>query len=291
MRRRSTGHMALAVLALLLPVAVAAQQGTINPRIPPPPPQPEDPPAPVGVPPPLPTPPPETVAIAAGTRVPVVLDTPLSTRITKTGQRVSFRTVDPLSVHETLEIPPETEFVGTVAEARRPGAFGRAGKLRVRVDHIQLSNGTPVNVAARLDSPDGRAGRFSADSKAKSNVADLAQWALLGTLTGWQIGGGKGAGYGAAAGATVALVIGMSQRGPDLYLEPGMPFTVVLDQPATLPGTDVLAAQQAYARTHASTARPSSAAGPASDPDPDDRAQQSQRPKLKRRPRTVPSQP
>jgi len=283
--------MTVAILALfLLALSVAAQQGTINPRIAPPPPE-QPATAPTPAPAPDSTPPPETVGIAAGTRIGVVLDTPLSTRISKTGQRVAFRTRDPLPVHETLEIPPETEFVGTVVEAQRPGSFGRAGKLRVRVDRIQLSNGISAGVVARFDSADGKAGgRVSADRRGKSNVVDLVQWAALGTLIGLQVHGGKGAGYGAAAGTTAALIILMSKRGPDLYLEPGMPFTVVLDQPVTLPGAEVLAAQQAYARGHASAApSSSSAAGRASDSEPAHSSEP--RPKLNRRPKPLPPQP
>jgi hypothetical protein len=300
--------MTAAILALfLLAIPAAAQQGAINPRVPPPPP-PEQPAeaAPTLAPAPEPTPPPETVGIAAGTRIAVVLDTPLSTRISKTGQRVAFRTRDPLPVHETppapfgsahrggqagLEIPPETEFVGTVVEAQRPGAFGRAGRLRVRVDRIQLSNGSSAGVVARLDPANGQAGgRVSADNRGKPNVVDLVQWAALGTLVGLQVHGGKGAGYGAAAGTTVGLIILMSKRGPDLYLEPGMPFTVVLDEPVTLPGTGVLAAQQAYARGHASAApSSSSAAERASDAEPDNSSEP--RPKLRRRPKPLPPQP
>ena len=105
-------------------------------------------------------------------------------------------------------------------------------------------------------------------------------------MTGWQVAGGKGAGYGAAAGAMVGLIIMMSKRGADLYLEPGMPFAVLVDQPVTLPGADVVAAHEAYARTHASASQSSS--DPTSASQDDDRVPESRRPVLKRRPRTKP---
>jgi len=234
---------------------------------------------------------PAIVGIPAGTRIAVVLDTPLSTRISKKGQRVSFRTSHWVQLGDTVELPPETEFVGTVVQAKRPGAFGRPGTLQVKLERIELSTGTSVPMQARLDSPDANAqGKISADSNNKANVADLAQWAVLGTLGGWQVAGGKGAGYGAAAGAAIGLIIMMSRRGPDLYLEPGMPFSVVLNENVTLPGTDVARAQQEYNRTHGSYANQ---AGNTSSVDSDgfNRIPESERPVLKRRPKKSQRQP
>jgi hypothetical protein len=296
---RRTGEGA-AICLLVLGLAawpVLAQQGPINPRIPPPPPPPDEtaapapaaPPAeqPALLPPPAPTPVPvpATVELLKGTRIPVTLETPLSTRISKKGQQVIFRTTDPVPV-ESLELPPDTEISATVVEARRPGGFGRPGTLKVRIDGIRLSNSTHVEVPARLDSADVKQGKISADRNAGSNVMDLAQWATLGTLVGWQTGGGSGAGYGAAAGAAAALIIMMARRGPDLYLEPGMPFAVVVDQDTTLPGAEIHAAQQAWAAANPGpSSGDSSSASVDSDPADNSRVPASRRPVLKRRPR------
>lgn len=284
---RRTGRLVAGILVLACSPALA-QQGTINPRIPPPPP-PEAVSAPETAPPVAPAPAaqpiPETVEIASGTRIPVTLDTPLSTRISKKGQVVSFRTADPVRVHDLLEIPPDTEIVGTVVEARRPGGFGRPGTLRVKITGIRLSNGAETNIAARLDSRDMKQGRISADKNGSANAVDIAQWAVLGTLTGWQVDGGKGAGYGAAAGATVGLIILMARRGPDLYVEPGTPFAVVVDQPVTLQGAEVQAAQESYVRAHGPMSGPRQGSLSTQDPNDDDsRVPDSRRPKLKRRP-------
>src|SRR5713226_7640661 len=103
MRREATGCALVCSLALILfSLPATAQQGTINPRIPPPPPPPEQPaPEPAPQPalqpkPPEPAPPPPSLpahaVIPAGTRIAVVLDTPLNTRIAKQGQQVTFRT-------------------------------------------------------------------------------------------------------------------------------------------------------------------------------------------------------
>lgn len=290
MRRTGASVPAFFFLIFLTPLTLSAQQGQINPRIPPPPPPPEAeelPPARAVSPAelvPAPRPAPATVELPAGTRILVVLDTPLSTRISKKGHPVTFRTTDSVWLQDNLELPPDTEILGTVVEARRPGGFGRPGTLKVQISGVRLANGTETRMAAHLDSADAKQGRLSADKSRTAGAVDMAQWAIVGTLAGLQIGGGKGAGYGAAAGALAGLIIMMAQRGPDLYLEPGMPFAVVVDQPVTLPGPEVVAANESYARTRAS------AGGSSPDPtsasqDDDSRVPDSHRPKLKRRPR------
>jgi len=182
--------------------------------------------------------------IPARTRFDVTLDTPLSTRISKKGQLVNFRTSEALPLTDDLMIPPDTIFAGKVTEVRRPGAFGKSGVLKVKVEHLELSTGAGTDVIARLDSQDINAqGKLRSDSSRAANLVSLGLWAAQGAIIGSQIKGAKGAGVGAGAGAMIGLIILMSKHGADVYLEPGTPFLVELDQPASLPGKAVLAAQ------------------------------------------------
>lgn len=228
-----------------------------------------------------PSPPaPEKVTIPKDTSFAVTLDTPLSTRISKAGQLVNFRTTDAFPVYEGLVIPPDTIFSGSVIEARKPGSFGKAGVIRVKVDHIQLANGANAEVTARLESQDLNAqGRLQSDKSGKSKLINLALWAGQGSLLGLELDGAKGAGIGAGAGAAVALIIMMSRRGADIYLEPGTPFAVKLDEPLSLPGRAVQEIQPSTTATDAvvdGNGSPSAATtDPATDP---------ARPELKHRP-------
>ena len=86
---------------------------------------------------------------------------------------------------------------------------------------------------------------------------------------------------GAGAGLLASLIIMMAQRGPDVYLEPGMPFSVVLDQEVALPGQGVLDAQQTYAQAHAPLSV--GAQGSESAPDPNMTIPPNERPVLKHR--------
>ena len=256
------------LIRLLLTLALAscawpalAQLAPIDPRIPPPPPPPEATSAPPET---LPAPPapapaasapapaqarpsftaPETVVIPAGTRFDVTLDTPLSTRISKKGQLVNFRTSEPLPITDNLVIPPDTIFAGKVTEVHCPGAFGKSGVLKVKVERLELSSGAGTDVIARIDSQDiNSQGKLPSDRSRAANLISLGLWSAQGAIIGSQVGGAKGAGIGAGTAATIALIIMMSKHGRDVYLEPGTPFQVDLDQPASLPGKAVLAAQ------------------------------------------------
>lgn len=335
MRRLSPWLALRLVLTLMLAaLPLAAQQPPINARIPPPPPPPEKPatPPPTAKPavqsnggaiaqpgtasatgaspiatpsaapaaPAEPVPPPDLpaqVTIPAGSRIAVVLDTPLSTRISRAGQKVSFRTSDAVRLEDGLEIPPDTAFSGSVVEVKRPGGFGKSGVLRVKVDGVDLAAGASAPVVAHLESQDINAkGRLTTDNRHTTDLYSLAMYTLEGTLVGSRIKGGKGAAVGAGAGALAALIIMMSHRGQDVYLEPGMPFQVVLEQPVDLPGKAVWGAQHDYARAHPVSVsntggsgnggftREGDANGAEASPggsDPD-----SGRPKLKRRPRS-----
>lgn len=286
--------------ALLLIVALlsgyssfAHQDDKINFRIPPPPPPPEFEPVPLPTWRPAPSLMPEALPVVSGTvEVPrglpleVVLETPLSTRIATQGQTVTFRLEKSIQVEGEWALPPGTGFHGTVVSAKPPGAFGRAGELRVRLDSMELAHGAATPVVARLESADLDAhGRASADNNRTANLLDLAQWTLGGTLMGREVSGGKGAAIGAGAGAAIALILLASRRGTDIYLEPGTPFTVILEEPVELPAASLYAAQRAYAQAQehegwlTATTTSSPSASEAENDTPSDR------PRLKRRPR------
>lgn len=196
---------------------------------------------------------PARVAIPADRPIAVVLDTPLSTRISKKGESVTFRTTYSILLGNGLEVPPDMEIAGHVVEIRKPAHFGKEGVLRVTVDRLNLVTGDGANLEAHLDSRDmkGR-GQLTSDNRRSTDLYSVAVDSIAGTLLGAMIGGAKGAGIGAGAGAAAAVLIMMSHRGQDVYLEPGMPFSVVLDQPAYLSGAAIYAAQQNYLKNRRS---------------------------------------
>ncbi len=235
-----------------------------------------------------------SIQIPAGTEFNVVLATPLSTRISKIGQEVEFRTTGDVPLGDGFMLPEETVFRGRVVSLQKPGGFGRQGKMRVDVRELDLQNGSATPVAARLDAADPAAyAGPGADRNRAADIFELAQWTLMGTVIGREVKGGKGAAVGAGIGATIAVILLSSQRGADMYLEPGTPFRVVLEKPAELPAAKVYAAQRAALRARADWAadhhphrsNPTASAPKSNDEDLVERDRT--RPKLKRRPRSV----
>ena len=193
---------------------------------------------------------PERIAIPAGARIPIVLETPLSSRFSRQGQAVIFRTSSALALSQELQIPPGVEIRGRLAEVTRPGVFGKSGALRVIVERIVLPGAPAANLRAQLRSADMNArGRLTTDGRRSMNIENLAVLSLQGTLAGAQFGG-KAAGIGASAGAAIAAVLMMSQRGRDVSVSAGTPFSVRLQQDADLPAPAVFWAQQNYASSH-----------------------------------------
>jgi hypothetical protein len=203
---------------------------------------------------------PAKVTLAGGSRIDVALETPLSTRIAKKDQEVVFRAAQPIALGDGLELSGQTAFIGIVTEVKRPGAFGRQGALKVELKRINLPSGADAVIVARLDSPDMRGkGRLTSDSQRGTDVMSLATWTLTGAVIGGHAAGGKGAGYGAVSGAAIWLITKMSHHGADVYLEPGMPFTVLMDEPVELPGsTAIFSADNPTGQSSSSSAYPGS---------------------------------
>jgi hypothetical protein len=225
---------------------------------------------------------PERIAIPAGTRIPIVLETPLSSRSSHRGQIVVFRTTGAVALGEDLQLPPGVEVRGRVAEVTRPGTFGRAGALRVIVDRMVLPGDSAAVLLAQLRSADiNSRGRLTNENRRLMDRQGLVVLSLQGALAGAQFGG-KAAGIGAGAGAAVAVVLMMSKKGRDVSVSPGTPFSVRLQQDADLPAPAVYWAQQEYVTRHAGALYDS-------DEEPDDGT----RPVLKRRPAasSAPAQP
>jgi hypothetical protein len=229
--------------------------------------------------PPLKPPPPVRVQVTlpAGTHIAVVLDTPVSTRISHNGQLINFRTSEPLYLDGKLVLPSDSVLNGKVTDVHKPGLFTSSGNVRMAVDSIEEPDGSALPLAAKLDASDPQAsGKGKSDKTKSAAILSAVILAGEGALIGASIGGAKGAGIGAGAGTAIALGGMMVKHGQDVYLEPGTPFLVTLNQPiqmwAIIPQVDPVATGVA----------PGSAKSPPGDPrtDPD-------RPQLERRPKPI----
>jgi hypothetical protein len=179
------------------------------------------------------------LVVAEGTVLPIALTTFMNSRSTSVGDTFYAETVYPVWVQQRLVIPRGSLVKGTVTQVARPGRIKGKGRMSIRIDTVQLTNGVsrPLIASFRgLHGPgnekmDKKKEGVEMDSSRGRDAGQVAAPAGEGAIIGAISGGGKGAGIGAGAGAAVGLVSVLFSRGRELVLEPGTQFDLELKQP------------------------------------------------------------
>ncbi|MDE2404119.1 MAG: hypothetical protein KGM17_05320 [Sphingomonadales bacterium] len=113
-----------------------------------------------------------TIILPAGMDIAITPDEALSSKWLKTGDSITFTTLNPVIAEGAVLIPRGTHGVGTVVYARKTGAFGRSGKLDVSFQALTLK-GFRIPLE----------GRYS--TKGEGNAgAVIGAWAAIGVLGG-----------------------------------------------------------------------------------------------------------
>ena len=84
--------------------------------------------------------------VPLGTGVEIELLENISSETLKAGQSVPFKLVGDLKPHETVLLPAETRFNGTVAAANASGHWGKAGAFDLKLEPLKLADGTTVRL-------------------------------------------------------------------------------------------------------------------------------------------------
>src|SRR5580700_12034804 len=90
-----------------------------------------------------------------GTAVTLRLGRSLSSADAHAGDRVDFEVAEEVSVNRIVVIPKDSPASGTVIEAHKKRRMGRAGKLDVAIDSIQLVDGEKATLRAVKESQGG----------------------------------------------------------------------------------------------------------------------------------------
>jgi hypothetical protein len=174
---------------------------------------------------------PRAFVLADGTRLAAVLDTPLSTRTSRSGERFSM-TVRSQGEYEGARID------GSVARITQRGQGGNAD-MRVDFDTIRLRNGQTTEFDAVLETvrtPGGETLRVDASggvpepNRTETTIQHGAIGAALGAVIGAIAGGGKGAAIGAVVGGAGGAILARD-RDEFLDLPPGTQVTIVVVSP------------------------------------------------------------
>ena len=102
-----------------------------------------------------PTAPSKGFALQDGTAVTLRLGRSLSSADANAGDRVDFEVAEEVSVNRIVVIPKDSPASGIVITAHKKRRMGRAGKLDVNIDSVQLADGEKATLRAVKESQGG----------------------------------------------------------------------------------------------------------------------------------------
>jgi hypothetical protein len=111
--------------------------------------------APVNPPVAAPTGPPPPNTLQDGTAIKLRLAENLTSATAKTGQQVSFETIDETDVDGVMVIAKGAQALATITTAEPKRSMGRAGKLDVNIDSVRLVDGEKAALAATQNAKGG----------------------------------------------------------------------------------------------------------------------------------------
>ncbi|MGZ7074174.1 MAG: hypothetical protein ACXVKL_17175 [Candidatus Angelobacter sp.] len=200
---------------------------------------------------------PSTVTIPAGTRVMMVLKSPLHTTSGTAGSGLYLETLYPVVQGNGVVIPARTLVQGVVESDERPGHLKRTSEFRFRFTTLIFPNNLVVPISGVLQSLPGTRNIRTRGEDSKLEPVDqtekvitpVAAGAVGGAIIGSNRHFGIGLLPGAGLGAGLGLVAVLLKRGDEISLPRGTSVEMVLQAPFSL--------QQAQIAANARIVRPS----------------------------------
>lgn len=167
------------------------------------------------------------ITLPAGTVLPIDLDTPVGSDISRVEQRVEGRLRRAVTANGVRVLPAGTVVSGHVTAARRPGKVKGRGLIAMRFTRID----TPGAGTSRMSTASiSRLAPATKEQDALKIVAPAAAGAVIGRIAGGKGAAKKGAVIGGAAGTGYVL----STRGKEVRLGKGANLSVRLTAPLTI---------------------------------------------------------
>jgi hypothetical protein len=184
--------------------------------------------------------------VSAGTEIHATLDTPLSTKTSKPGDRFTATVAQPVRGNNGVVIPTGARIEGEVSESeegKAVAALRGKGKLNLRFRDVVLPNGQSLPLTATLVSVHSTNGKDSKSADQEGQVEsgtrgrdvakDVGIGAGIGTIAGLIFGGPlKGLAIGAMAGGGYVL----ATKGKEVNLPAQTGMILKLDQPLVANG-------------------------------------------------------
>jgi hypothetical protein len=168
------------------------------------------------------------VTIPAGTSLPIVLDTGVSSETSRAEQPVTAHLSRAITVGGMTALPEGSRVTGVVTDATRSGKVKGNAHIALRFDSL-----TPRGDEQRYDIRTTSVGRTAASTK-KDDAVKIGAPAAGGAIIGAIAGGKKGAAIGTAVGGGAGTGVVLSTRGKEVALPKGAALTLKLSAPVTV---------------------------------------------------------
>ena len=166
------------------------------------------------------------VTLAAGTELPLRLDSALASDASAVEDPVRASLRRDIVVDERTVLPAGTNVAGVVTGVQRSAKVKGRASLAFRFTTLSLDDET-------YDIRTSSVARRAQGTKRK-DAAKIGIGAGAGAVIGGIVGGGKGAAVGTAVGAGTGTGVVLATRGDEVRLAAGTPVTVKLTGPLTI---------------------------------------------------------
>ena len=184
---------------------------------------------------------PAMVTIPAGTRVLLVLTSPLHTTSAIAGSGVYSETAAAVVQDSHIAIPLRAQVQGVVESEKRPGRVKGKAQFLLHFTTLIFPNNYVVPIDGALQSvpgtkvrPSGEKGTLEPVDQIDKDVKTVVKPALIGGAVGSIRSLGPGTFTGAGAGALAGLAKVLFTRGDEIHLPAGTTVEMVLQRPLTL---------------------------------------------------------
>ncbi|HVH87210.1 MAG TPA: hypothetical protein VM912_10830 [Terriglobales bacterium] len=184
----------------------------------------------------------KTITVPAGTKLLMQLKSGVNTKSAKVGDGVYLETSFPVSIDNTMAIPPGTYVQGVIDNVKRSGRIKGRAEVLFHFATLIFPNGYTVSVPGAVNDVPGadnsrvvnKEGSVQADGSKGKDAGTIAGPAAEGAIIGALARGGKGALIGSGIGGAAGLAEVLFTRGNEINYPPGTAVEMVLQRPLTL---------------------------------------------------------
>ena len=168
------------------------------------------------------------VTLPAGTRLPLALETAVSSATSQRGDLVVAKLRQNVRLNDEIVLPAGAELKGKVTLARPSGRVKGRARVAAAFDTLVVRGESHAIRASSID--------VTAPDTHRRDAAIIAGSTIGGAIVGGIAKGQKGSQVGAAVGAGAGTGVVLTNKGKEVLLPAGTPRTVRLLRPVRLTG-------------------------------------------------------